>query len=323
MIKLSIIIVNYRTPQMVIDCLRTIYGQTEAGLFEVIVVDNASGDGSEEIVLADFPSVRWIQMGYNSGFARANNEGIRRSAGEVVLLLNSDTLVENRAIEGCFRDFAASVYPACGVQLINPDRTPQISGNYFVRGGLNYLLPLPWMGTLVKRMGRLSGANVPNVPEARALVEVDWINGAFLMVRKDAITLAGLMDEDFFLYAEEIEWCSRLRRLGKLALYGQHHVVHIQGPRPMKVLGPRERAIIIFTTGRGCRSCCRISSGYASNSARVGFLFNCSSISPGNPRVFFRRLYCRGEEGSIPSRSSEAIAGTSNMSGADRDHPQK
>jgi GT2 family glycosyltransferase len=214
---------------MVIDCLQTIYTQTAAVPFEVIVVDNASGDGSESTICGAFPSVRWIQMGYNSGFARANNEGIRRSTGEVVLLINSDTLVEDRAIEGCYREFAGSAYVACGVQLINPDRTPQISGSYFVCGGLNYLLPLPYLGALVKRAGRVSGAKVPNVPDARSLVEVDWINGAFLMVRKDAIALAGLMDEDFFLYAEEIEWCSRLRKVGKLALYGQFHVVHIQG----------------------------------------------------------------------------------------------
>jgi hypothetical protein len=118
---------------------------------------------------------------------------------------------------------------ACGVQLLNPDRTAQIAGSFFVRGGLNYLLPLPFLGALVKRAGRLSGAKVPNVPDARSLVEVDWINGAFLMVKKEAIAMAGLMDEDFFLYAEEIEWCSRLRKLGKVALYGQFHVVHIQG----------------------------------------------------------------------------------------------
>ena len=164
---------------MVNDCLRTVFTQTRTPSFEVIVVDNASGDGSEGIICAAFPSVRWIQMGYNSGFARANNEGIRQSAGEVVLLINSDTLVEDRAIEGCYREFAGSAYMACGVQLINPDRTSQISGSYFVRGGLNYLLPLPYLGALVRRAGRVSGAKVPNVPDARSLVEVDWINGAY------------------------------------------------------------------------------------------------------------------------------------------------
>jgi GT2 family glycosyltransferase len=168
-------------------------------------------------------------MGYNSGFARANNEGIRRSEGQAILLLNSDTLIEDGAIERCYRQFAASSYVACGVQLLNQDRTFQISGNYFMKGGLNYLLPLPWLGNLVKKAGNLLNVAKPHVPDARSLVEVDWINGAFLMVKKPAIDTAGLLDEDFFLYMEEAEWCSRLGRLGKLCIYGQFRVVHLQG----------------------------------------------------------------------------------------------
>lgn len=229
MASLSIIIVNYKTPQLVIDCLRTVYDETRDLSFEVIVVDNASGDDSRERIGRVFPSVRWIQMDYNAGFARANNAAIRQSAGEAVLLLNSDTLVEDRAIEGCYRAFAASPYIACGVQLLNPDRTPQISGNFFMKGGLNYLLPLPYLGNLVKKAGTLFKVDKPNVPDTDTTVEVDWINGAFLMVKKDAIGRAGLMDEDFFLYAEEAEWCSRLRRLGGLCIYGQYHVIHLQG----------------------------------------------------------------------------------------------
>ncbi|HTR31922.1 MAG TPA: glycosyltransferase family 2 protein [Puia sp.] len=228
-LDLSVIIVNYKTAGLVVDCLRTVYSETRGIVFEVIVVDNDSGDGSMEAIIQAYPAVRWIQMGYNAGFARANNEGIRQSAGRAVLLLNSDTMVENGAVDGCCREFAGSPYVACGVQLLNPDRTPQISGSFFVRGGLNHLLPLPFLGGLLKAAGRRFGAAVPNIPEARSLVEVDWVNGAFLMVKRDALALAGLMDEDFFLYAEEIEWCSRLRKLGKLALYGQFHVVHIQG----------------------------------------------------------------------------------------------
>ena len=229
MTTLSIIIVNYRTPGLVIDCLQTVYAQTGDISFEVIVADNASGDDSQEKIMSAFPSVQWISMGYNAGFARANNEGIRRSRGEIVLLLNSDTLVENGAIAGCCLAFSRSDYVACGVQLLNSDRTPQISGNYFMRGGLNYLLPLPYLGSWIKWAGGVFKVAKPNVPEADSLVEVDWINGAFLMVKRTAIEKAGLMDEDFFLYAEEAEWCSRLRKLGRLCIYGQFHVIHLQG----------------------------------------------------------------------------------------------
>lgn len=237
MTDLSIIIVNYKSPGLVLDCLHTVMTQTRSISFEVIVVDNASGDDSRQKITSAFPDVRWIQMDYNAGFARANNEGIRQSKGNAVLLLNSDTLVEDGAIENSYRLFAASQYVACGVQLLNPDRTPQISGNFFMKGGLNYLLPLPYLGSLIKAGGQLFKVAKPNVPDAGALVEVDWINGAYLMVKTAAIEKAGALDEDFFLYAEEAEWCSRLRRLGRLCIYGQYHVVHLQGASANETFG--------------------------------------------------------------------------------------
>jgi GT2 family glycosyltransferase len=234
---LSIIIVNYKTPRLVIDCLRTVSRETTGIGYEVIVVDNDSGDDSERQVLAAFPGVRWMRMDYNAGFARANNAAIRQSCGEAVLLLNSDTLVEDAAISGCWRELMASPYVAAGVQLLNVDRTPQISGNYFMKGGLNYLLPLPYLGGWVKKAGHLFRVGAPHIPDVDIAVEVDWINGAFLMVKRSAFELAGLMDEDFFLYAEEAEWCSRLRRIGRLCIYGQFCVVHLQGVSANETFG--------------------------------------------------------------------------------------
>lgn len=234
---LSIIIVNYKTPGLLVDCLRTVFTGRETIAPEVIVVDNASGDNSREIVTTAFPQVKWIPLSYNAGFARANNEGIRQSTGDVVLLLNSDTLNEDNAIENCYRKFIASPYVACGVQLLNADRTPQISGNYFMKGGLNYLLPLPYLGNFIKWLGNRVKVEKPNVPDSDALVEVDWINGAFLMVKKTAIEKAGLLDEDFFLYAEEAEWCSRLRKTGQLSIYGQYKVIHLQGESANEAFG--------------------------------------------------------------------------------------
>lgn len=228
-IQLSIIIVNYKSAQLICDCVRSIYEQSSSFDFEILVVDNDSQDGSREKILSLFPEILWIEMDYNSGFARANNEGIRKSDGNVVLLLNGDTIVENNAIEKCFNQFESAEYIACGVQLLNPDRTPQISGNYAMKGGLNYLLPLPFLGVLLKFFANIFGVKKPNVPDATGVVEVDWINGAFLMVKKTAIEKAGLLDEDFFLYAEEAEWCSRLRKIGKLCIFGDLNIIHLQG----------------------------------------------------------------------------------------------
>lgn len=234
---ISIIIVNYKTPALTVDCLRTVFTGRETIVPEVIVVDNASGDNSRQIITGAFPQVKWVPISYNAGFARANNEGIRQATGDVVLLLNSDTLNEDNAIENCYRQFIAADYVACGVQLLNADRSAQISGNYFMKGGLNYLLPLPYLGNFIKWLGNVVKVEKPNVPDSSALVEVDWINGAFLMVKKTAIDRAGLLDEDFFLYAEEAEWCSRLRKVGKLCIYGQYKVIHLQGESANEAFG--------------------------------------------------------------------------------------
>lgn len=234
----SIIIVNYKTPALVVDCLHTVYTNA-ASTIEVIVVDNDSQDGSEQLITSAYPAVKWIQMGYNSGFARANNEGIRQAKSPVVLLLNSDTLNRNNAIETCYQRFIKSEYAAAGVQLLNADGTPQISGNFFMKGGLNHLMALPYTGRLIRWAGLQLKVKKTNVPEATGLVEVDWINGAFLMVKKSMIEKAGLLDEDFFLYSEEIEWCSRLRKLAPLCVYGDLNVIHLEGSSANEAFGSK------------------------------------------------------------------------------------
>ncbi len=229
--RLSIVIVNFKSSLLILDCLHTVYKQDQrtSSEFEVIIVDNDSRDNSEQVIRDNFPDVRWIQMTYNSGFARANNEGIKNAKGDIVLLLNPDTLNENNAIEKSAELFFAGNYAACGVQLLNIDRSPQISGNYFIKGGLNQLMALPYTGRMIRWMGYAFKVKKTNVPEAKGTVEVDWINGAFLMVKKEAIEKAGMMDEDFFLYFEEIEWCGRLRKIGKMCIYGDLNVMHLQG----------------------------------------------------------------------------------------------
>jgi len=224
----TVIIVNYKSCALLADCLKSIH-QFPVDQLEIIVVDNGSNDNSEEMLLNNFPSVKFIQMGYNAGFARANNAGIRIAKGDFVLLLNSDTIILNDAINICASKFNESAAVACGVQLLNADNTPQISGNYAMKGGLNYLLPIPFFGPILKGIAELFKVQKPNVPEATGTVWVDWINGAFLMAKKNAIMKAGLLDEDFFLYAEEAEWCSRLKKQGGLCIFGDVNVLHLQG----------------------------------------------------------------------------------------------
>ncbi len=227
--QLSIIIVNYHSAPLICDCLESALQYPGSNTFEWIVVDNHSQDNSKQLITQKFPLVKWIDMGYNAGFARANNEGIKQSKGEVVLLLNPDTIIVGNAIEECYERFIQSNYIACAVQLLNADKTPQITGNYFIQGGLNHLLPLPYMGALLRKIAFAANVKKTNVAKASAEQKVDWINGAFLMVKKSAIEKAGMLDEDFFLYAEEIEWCSRLKKVGDLCVYGDLFTIHLQG----------------------------------------------------------------------------------------------
>jgi GT2 family glycosyltransferase len=228
-LSVSIIIVNYRSAKFICDCLTSAFQFPSAKNFEWIIVDNDSKDNSKEIITSQFPFVKWIDMGYNAGFARANNAGIRHSTNEAVLLLNPDTIILDDAIERCYQKFIQTDHAACGVQMLNPDHSPQISGSYFAKGGLNHLLPLPYWGNFIKWLGSILKVQKPSIEKATTEEFVDWISGAFLMVKKEAITKAGLMDEDFFLYAEEVEWCSRLRKVGRLCIYGNINIIHILG----------------------------------------------------------------------------------------------
>ena len=227
---LSIIIINYKSAKLVLDCIESIYQQTKQYSFEIILVDNDSNDDCKEKVLSKFPDTRWVQTGYNAGFARANNIGIRIANGEYVLILNADTIITDGAIDKSITLLKLeSDAVGCGVQLLNTDGSNQISGAHFVKGGLNTLLPLPYLGKLIRYLGYRFKSTIPSVQTIENKIEVDWIVGAYIIVKKQTLEFSGLMDEDFFMYAEEIEWCGRLRKQGKLYLFAEPKVIHIGG----------------------------------------------------------------------------------------------
>jgi len=237
--QLSIIIVNYKSSQLIVDCINSALQFASCNNFEWIIVDNDSKDNSQQILTSQFPFIQYIQMGYNAGFARANNEGIRQSKGDVVLLLNPDTIILYNALEICLNKFVQSKFVACGVQLLNEDKTTQISGSHFMKGGINHLLPLPYWGNLLKSFAKILKTKKPSIETACEEEPVDWISGAFLMVKKLAIEQVGLMNEDFFLYAEEVEWCSRLKKVGELCIYGNIHIIHLIGETINKASGTK------------------------------------------------------------------------------------
>ncbi len=238
---LSVIIVNYRSSDYISNCIKSALQFDSAKDFEWIVVDNASNDNSKDHILSQFPFVKWIDMGYNAGFARANNEGIRQSEGETVLLLNPDMIIQEDAISFCYSQLLNSSYIASSVQLLNPDLTPQITGSFYMAGGLNHLLPLPYMGDILRAIAFGMKVKKTNIQDIVSEQKVDWINGAFIMAKKEAIDKAGMLDEDFFLYSEEIEWCYRLGKVGNLCVFGNLHSTHLQGETVNKEIKSKEK----------------------------------------------------------------------------------
>ena len=176
---LSIIIVNYLSSHLIVDAIASVYLHTRRTAFEIIVVDNSSDKEGKELILNRYPDVKWIDMGYNAGFSRANNKGMAAASGNVYLLLNPDTLAIDNSIETCYEQLRSSAYVAAGVQLLDEKREPQISGSFFMKGGLNHLLPLPYWGGLLRWIGYQAKTKVPNVQKAKSMEDIESINLLF------------------------------------------------------------------------------------------------------------------------------------------------
>ncbi|CCH02520.1 glycosyl transferase family 2 [Fibrella aestuarina BUZ 2] len=224
---LSILIVNYKTPRLIVDCLRSVYEHTRDVQFEVLIIDNQSDDNSEAIVRAtypadQFPAIRWFDMGYNAGFSRANNLGIDNARGRTILLLNSDTLLIDNLIGRAVRilDEQADV-AAVGAMQIN--REGQVHDQMYCWFNdllrFSYIVPQKLQGWLKRRLPD------PHYDDPN---QVDWIIGAFLMTRRSTIEQAGKMDENFFLYGEDVEWSYRLGKQGRMLVLRDGFFVHLE-----------------------------------------------------------------------------------------------
>jgi GT2 family glycosyltransferase len=238
---LSIVIVNTYRPDLLHQLLDSLSKHLPPFPHEVIISSNGSEEKDKQELLQKFPDLRWVDTGYNSGFAIANNVGLRIAKGDILLLLNPDTIAIDDSIKRCYERFRESEYVACGIQLLNVDGTDQISGSHFVKGGLNHLLPIPYYGDFIRWLGYTLKTKVPSVEHVQPVQEVDWISGAFLMTKRSVVEKVGLLDEDFFLYAEEVEWCSRIGKEGKLILYGDLKIIHLEGATTSKITKLQEK----------------------------------------------------------------------------------
>jgi GT2 family glycosyltransferase len=223
-VDLSIIIVNWNTKNLLIQCLESIFRTAGEVDLEVFVVDNGSTDGSGRAVKERFPDVKVIENQRNVGFARANNQALRISKGKYLLLLNPDAQVKGKVIEELISFMEAhSKVGISGVQLLNPNGSkqnsianfPSLTTEFLNKSLLRRLFPKKFPG---------------KEREDSEPIEVDSVIGACLMVRRDALEQVGLLDEDYFLFLEETDWCYRMRRAGwKVYHVPQAEVYHFQG----------------------------------------------------------------------------------------------
>ena len=228
-LDLSIVIVNWNTQHVIMDCLESIYLYTGKLHVEVIVIDNASTDNSVKEITACFPHVRLIANDTNRGFAGANNQGMKIATGRFVLLLNPDTVVLDDAFTKSIE--YANENPDVGVagcQVMENAKSIQRTC-FRYPSLLNTFLWLSGAASL-KPLSRITGRAAYGPWDRRNEREVDVVSGMFMLVRREALEEVGLMDEQYFVFAEEADWCYRFRKAGWRCMFAPvGRILHVDG----------------------------------------------------------------------------------------------
>ena len=225
----SVIIVSWNTRDLLRECLKTVLRETQNLACEVLVVDNASEDGTVEMLAGEFPHVRVTANPSNRGFAAANNQALSVAQGRYCLLLNPDTLILDRAIERAV-SFAEHhpQHAVVGCQVMEDENTIQRTCFSFP-SAWGLLLDTVGLSAVLPR-SRVFGRGKIGWWDRTTEREVDVVSGMFMLVRRDAIVQVGLMDEDYFVYAEETDWCFRFWRAGWRCVFTpQARIIHLDG----------------------------------------------------------------------------------------------
>jgi len=224
---LSIVVVSFNAQADVLGCLGSVQAHPPDRAWDLVVVDNQSTDGTPEAVAERWPDTRLVRLAENMGFAAANNVGIRATQGELVLLLNSDTLVESGQLELLCRAIEETPEAAAaGPRLVDAEGRQELSFGVMIS---------PLGETRQKLRGRLL-TDGPDAVRKRIVADmgrrqfVDWVSGACLIVRRTAAEQVGLLDERYFMYCEDVDFCASLRAAGHRILYAPEvTVTHLRG----------------------------------------------------------------------------------------------
>jgi len=229
MVDLSIIIVSWNCREYLEQCLRSIASSGIRHSYQVFVVDNGSSDGSISLVELSYPNVKLISNTENLGFAAANNQALRLVDSRFVVLLNPDTVVGSGALDAMIDFFeryddAWAVGPA----MVSGDGSVHYTGVAFP-SNWNILVESVFLDRLFPK-SRLLGAHKQTYEPRQEPRAVDYVQGACLMVKSKAIEKVGLLDERFFMYFEEVDWCYRIKKAGgEVWYYPMASVVHLGG----------------------------------------------------------------------------------------------
>ncbi len=244
--KLSVVIVSWNVKDYLLKCLESLYQNQVSAGFEVILVDNASADGTTDSVKPSFPHIKLVANTKNLGFAAANNQAIARSQGEYILLLNPDTIIHPGSLDVLidFMDHHSDI-GACGPKLLNPDGTTQRSVRAFpsFRAALYRHTAFRSFGIFKNRYQQWRMKDFTYNQQA----DVDQLMGAALMLRKAVIDQVGKMDESFFMYYEEVDLCFRIKQAGwRIVFYPDAVITHLGGQSARQI--PVDKQMMAMTS---------------------------------------------------------------------------
>jgi len=230
-LKLAIIILNYKTPDLVLDCLVSLENEIAPGI-KVIVVDNDSNDGSVDRIEADIASNRWrgwvsvLRSPLNGGFSAGNNLGIQSVEADAYLLLNSDTIIRTGAIKQLLH--AQTLHPDAG--LIGPSMEDEHGDR--TESAFNLITPVTELVRSAQTgpISRILHRYDTRLEETDTPFQPGWIGFACVLIRREVIEQVGLLDENFFMYFEDIDYCRRVREAGwKILYWREARIVHLLG----------------------------------------------------------------------------------------------
>lgn len=237
----SVILVNYKTKDLTINAIKSVFEKTQGIDFEIFVVDNNSQDGSIEAIEKEFPNINIIKSPVNAGFGAANNIAIKQAKGKYILCLNTDTLLINNAIKIMY-DFMEKVenqkVAVCGSVLFNKDLTLGICGGNFPN-----ITEIFWKFGLrnILKKQYLKYKLTLTANEIDKQSNIDYVTGADILFRKSVLDEVGLFDEKFFMYFEETDLCKRIRDKGyDIKLVKDAKIIHLEGQSNKNTLQKKE-----------------------------------------------------------------------------------